>query len=587
MSPVADFFYADHDTHKRLILDEPLLCCTILMIASRHLPAQGRSGKTRSAFIHARLWRHIEHLVQRITFGTEKYSRAKSRTLGSIEALLLIIEWHSRLLHFPPENDGWDASLAATVDDSFPSQDKTSETARRWREDVFEPAKRSDRLSWTLVGLAITLGHELGVFDPQLDDVGTTDPAALAQQKTKMRIRKLLYLYSQQLSLRLGCPNMFPQGDRSVLQTARSSDASNADQAIMDREILLSKWIDITKLLATATHMFFSSPTTIQNILKSYQYVSLLEHFQPLLTRWYEDFSRTPLTSKHCPTWRPSAYCSFRANRDTPAIAAAAKQAVLVEYYYTRMYVSSIALQALVERANQAGAGDTWLEEDFWRKECVHDTGFISDVTESSGQILVITKKLSDYGILPYLPVRFFLRVVAASIFLLKTICLGTKGTDAKIALDQLEDAVQALMANDSDDIHLASRYAELIARHVRKLKRKLHSKRSNKASASKVTTSQPNGVASRSELSQRDLQALAPPDISTSFPNGSAEGLAADLTLDGMSASADSWSDSFWKDWLGQPLDPLIAPFGIEPAQAAAGLTSDSLDFLWSSNIT
>lgn len=294
---MADFFYADHDTHKRLILDEPLLCCTILMISSRHLPAHGRAGKTRSSFIHARLWRHIEHLVLRITFGTEKYSSAKSRTLGSIQALLLIVEWHSRLLHFPPEHDGWDAGLAPTVDDSFQPQDRTSETARRWREDVFEPAKRSDRLSWTLVGLAITLAHELGVFDPQHGDIREGLPET-ATSKTKVRIKRLLYLYSQQLALRLGCPNMFPQGDHSVLQPTVEAACDNLDQAIKDREILLAKWIDVTKLLTTATQLFFSSKTTIKSMLRSNQYISLLEHFQPLLNRWHEDFSGTSLTSK-------------------------------------------------------------------------------------------------------------------------------------------------------------------------------------------------------------------------------------------------------------------------------------------------
>lgn len=292
--------------HKCLILDEPLLCCTILMISSRHLAAHGQAGKTRSSFVHARLWRHIEHLVSRITFGTEKYSSAKSRTIGSISALLLIIEWHPRLLHFPPEHDGWDSGLALTVDDAFQPQDRSSEAARRWREDVFEPAKRSDRLSWSLVGLAITLAHELGVFDSPDDDIG-------GRVEEKLRIKRLLYLYSQQLSLRLGCPNMFPLGDQSFLQFSIAASPER-NQTMRDREILLSKWIEITKLLSTATHMFFSSKTAIRNILRTNQYVSLLEHFQPLLSRWHEDFLKHSLTSKDTlrqPRSRSLGLCSL------------------------------------------------------------------------------------------------------------------------------------------------------------------------------------------------------------------------------------------------------------------------------------
>lgn len=267
------------------------------MISSRVMPAHGRSGKTRSSFIHTRLWRHIEHLVQRITFGAEKYSSAKSRTLGSIQALLLITEWHPRLLHFPPENDGWDAGLAATVDDGFQPQERNRESAQRWREDVFEPAKRSDRLSWTLVGLAITLGHELGVFDPHQDGSMSSHDAESAQ-RARDQIRKLLFLYSQQLSLRLGCPNMFPQGDSYVEQSIDMPDSAHFGAAARDRNLLLSKWIDMSKLLATATHMFFSNKTTIKTILRGYHYVNLLEHFQPLLDRWRSSFEHTSFPSE-------------------------------------------------------------------------------------------------------------------------------------------------------------------------------------------------------------------------------------------------------------------------------------------------
>lgn len=274
------------------------------MIASRHLPAPGPAGATRSAFIHSRLWKHIEHLVQRITFGSEKYSSAKSRAFSSLHALLLIIEWHPRGLHFPPENDGWDAGLAATMVDNGQPQDRKSEASRRWREDVFEPAKRSDRLSWMLVGLAITLAHELGVFDAVDYD------AELSAQKslndTKSRIRRLLYLYSHQLSLRLGCPNMFPQGDHLIFRPHSAITLSHLDQPNNDRELLLSKWIEITKLLATATQMFFPSKSVTKTMLRSYRYVALVEHFQPLLAHWHGDFAAASLSCESLSLLLPS-----------------------------------------------------------------------------------------------------------------------------------------------------------------------------------------------------------------------------------------------------------------------------------------
>lgn len=251
------------------------------------------------------------------------------------------------------------------------------------------------------------------------------------------------------------------------------------------------------------------------------------------------------------------------------------------------MFINSIALQGRVERASQASAGDTWLEQDFFRKEASQDPGFVNDVRESSGQILVITKTLSDEGILPHMPVRFFLRVVSASIFLLKVICLGTKGGDAKIALDQLNDAVQALMSNNSDDIHLSNRYAELISRYVRKLKRKLQTERRTQNSTMEG--------ASAPDVAAPPSQTLAGPShargtIETDiFGNKIASTGTTDCltATQGTSTGADDlWNDAWWEDWFGRPLDPLVAPFGIEPDGTAAGLASDSLDFLWNSTI-
>lgn len=237
----------------------------------------------RADFIHSRLWRHIEHLLQRILLGAEKYSVAKSRTLGSIQALLLITDWHPRAVHFPPDNDGWDASLAPSVDDAYTPQPMTNEATRRWRDDVFEPAKRSDRLSWMLIGMATTLAHELGVFKPHEDEHETESHTA----GTRERIRKLLYLYTAQLSLRLGCTNIFPQ--EALLDVTSSPQSRKALESRSD-ELMLSRWIEITKLLSAAADMFFGSPSTTKKLLRGTRYLTLLNHFKPMLDAWYQDF---------------------------------------------------------------------------------------------------------------------------------------------------------------------------------------------------------------------------------------------------------------------------------------------------------
>lgn len=265
------------------------------MISSRHHQPPGAGGAVRADYIHARLWRHIEHLVQRITFGSEKYSIAKSRTLGSIQALLLITEWHPRSIHFPPEYDGWDASLAPAVDDAFTPKPRDSEASRRWREDVFEPAKRSDRLSWMLVGLATTLAHELGVFR-LVDEAENAQSTPTAS--SKLRIRRLLYLYGTQLSLRIGCTSIFPQEALQDIGQTDRLDQSTMPHPNRDREVILSKWIDITRMLATVADVFFSSSSATKQMLRTTRYLTLINHFQPLLDSWYKDYEQMSYPSK-------------------------------------------------------------------------------------------------------------------------------------------------------------------------------------------------------------------------------------------------------------------------------------------------
>ncbi|CAG8903485.1 unnamed protein product [Penicillium egyptiacum] len=80
----------------------------------------------------------------------EKISKAKTRTIGSIESLLLMSEWHPRALQFPPEADGWDSDFLMTNPDvrDPPSLHEDIPVSSRWREDVVEPTKRFERMSW-------------------------------------------------------------------------------------------------------------------------------------------------------------------------------------------------------------------------------------------------------------------------------------------------------------------------------------------------------------------------------------------------------------------------------------------------------
>jgi hypothetical protein len=101
--------------------------------------------------------------------GQEKFSKAKTRHLGTVEALLLLSEWYPQALHFHSEVDGWDSDLMYTAPSRLdPPPTEGSPMQSRWKEDVVEPTRQSDRMSWMLVSSALALAHELGVFDSRL-----------------------------------------------------------------------------------------------------------------------------------------------------------------------------------------------------------------------------------------------------------------------------------------------------------------------------------------------------------------------------------------------------------------------------------
>lgn len=80
----------------------------------------------------------------------------------------------------------------------------------RWEQDVIEPTRRSDRMSWMLVSSALALAHELGVFDsreqpsfPNGPDVGTYMKHL---EFRRQRLPALLFVVSSLLASRIGCP---------------------------------------------------------------------------------------------------------------------------------------------------------------------------------------------------------------------------------------------------------------------------------------------------------------------------------------------------------------------------------------------
>lgn len=287
LSPVITDFYASHDKHYWLVVQEPLLCCTILMISSRHHVLPGSAGYSRSFFIHQRLWQHCQHLLLRLMLGQEKASKAKTRTLGTIESLLLMTEWYPRSTHFPPDNDGWDADLLLTMPDTRdPPPMQGLSISERWKQDLVEPTKRADRMSWTILSVALGLAHELGLFEHTRFDrtypSSCTDPNAECyiqlQRSRRYRLPKLLFIFINLMSSRLGCTSLVP-ADINIGCMDNSSGCYSVKDT--DWESFVMSWVDLVQLSRTFLDTGLSSLSNQGSIFTSH-----LEQKKTLLSRW-------------------------------------------------------------------------------------------------------------------------------------------------------------------------------------------------------------------------------------------------------------------------------------------------------------
>lgn len=226
-------------------------------------------------------------MVQGLIFGSD--AKSGPRTLGCVRALLLLTEWHPRALQFS-------CGLTSSNLRKTPASKTLEET--RWQEEVFEPAKRADRMSWMMLGLANSLLHELEVHDEAKTKGSSCDPLE------RQRIRRLVCLHVNQLALTLGCTSFIPfESGNTLLST------SKLDKINMEGEKLTSLSIDLTSLSKMAKSVAISSRSGRGKGV----YTSLFDDFKPLLNQWLQRFQEFEAVGKL--VW-PVDSCIYRKFQD-------------------------------------------------------------------------------------------------------------------------------------------------------------------------------------------------------------------------------------------------------------------------------
>ncbi|RPA92676.1 hypothetical protein L873DRAFT_155934 [Choiromyces venosus 120613-1] len=586
--------------HPSLLRLEPFLTTIILLITSRYMILPGPGGLSRSYAIHDMLWREVRGGCEGLMWGggwgglgtpsSNNPSHTHSikvahglRTLGTVEGLLILTEWHVRGLHFPMDVEEGDWM----VDSSDSEEYETTHTRRKARkgggvveglsdriENILEPAYRSDRMSWMLLGNALALAYELGVFD-EIDEPASTTPAHLPSTEPPppdtgyrlrfQRIQKLLLVYVLQLASRLGWTSMIPrhitQSVRHKLSSACASPASVTITGRWDSEdelqdVIFHSWVDLTMLMKSSAETLFPSRRETKNIMRTGRYVKLLEHFQPLLKDWKRDFDALNLPSP-------------------------IHHILSMEYEHVRFYINSLALQAVVDRCttvhNSTKTAMTQVN--------TQDISFIKEVVDASRALLsCVVEKMYPGGYLKHAPVRIYLRILGASMFLLKTFALGAKEHDVTAGISLIHATIHALRDASVDDVHLALRFADLLETLTNRIKTRFV-KINPSASAATTTVNTPplqeeEQVMEKVVETKEKIKMPPPPTpagaMQTDMPRGGYE-------YDGGAEINDAeYFFRGYEDWLALPIDPIVGVgFDAGVTQSQMGVDVGGVDLL------
>lgn len=321
MSPVVTPDYSHPSTHRTLLTEEPVLAVTILTIASRHLKPKGDGASTRAFYIHDRLWSYLRGMIERLFWGQEKFdaggpgigrprgldlgsnpgrpnAKGNLRALGTVEALLILTDWHPRNLHFPPGDDentllDREAQSQSRADKDIDNESQAGNKGQNSAEGRvafqkwLEPAWRSDRMSWMLLSTAQALAFELGVFDHKSESKGAQE--SLPEQTRKRRLRRLILVFITHSSGRLGIPSMLPlpewRQDIPPTTADPKSESSDLDQ-------MQDCWMEISQIVYDANHQLFASSEQTSELIRSGRYREQIDWFQPQLRAFRQHLDR-------------------------------------------------------------------------------------------------------------------------------------------------------------------------------------------------------------------------------------------------------------------------------------------------------
>ncbi|KAG5357818.1 Transcriptional activator ARO80 [Yarrowia sp. B02] len=415
-----------------VLADYPILLAAILTIASRYhsLPEPvvvhenpgNKKKASRAAQIHSKMWIYCQQMISRSIWG-----EASSRSLGTVYAFLLFSEWNPRAIHwrwFDYANPRFDTTESEVYHDVELSVGASPDSARRNTpgstgfsvqnesdcREVDEKgglgaSRRSDRLAWMMIGTAIRLAQEIDILE------------------TNPKVFIATHLSELVLAIRVGRKSILA---RSVNEITPASLKFTPFEAAK---------LGLLQIMALSHETLYMSRETTREMLKDGKYLRFLALFTPHLQNWEE---------KH--------FKNISLPVDAPENDKLDALSIKFDYYYTRLYIFSLALFT----ADKQGLSV---------EELIPQSRYVAMATDAAREMLAVANSVHRMEALKYAPVRWVVRIVHATVFLFKALAVTsyiTKYSKQDI-ISVIQEISVTLRDASPDDLHLASRYSGIL----------------------------------------------------------------------------------------------------------------------------
>ncbi|KAH8830085.1 hypothetical protein DL96DRAFT_915862 [Flagelloscypha sp. PMI_526] len=421
---------------NKFVVEETDLAIVVIVISSRYMkdttPLHSEAPYDWT-MVHKLSWEYLQKRIGDLMVG-------KPASIGTVEGLLLLSDYLPRVS---------DAGTPGV--------------------DVQEEEKR---MSWMLVGTAVRLGYMMGL--DQKTFIPLAPPSAngidMPQEEEQLHRERLAwtycYMFDRQVSIRMG-KAFWSRGPGLCFQSAgdspsspytsfptlvpfnTSSDASTASVEREDYASLVQAYVELTQTMTAAHDILYPSKDRTSTLVRVGEYYKYLDEF-------------TRSTNGFRISWEHKRWESETIS-----------DCVWLYFHYLRLYISSFAFQAHVQRAMPGGV----VGEGTTQKKSFDNVIFPRGVTGSPDAKFIMeginaaielvkigTERLHPRGGLTLLPWRFFLFFSYAAVFLLKALFIGAVvPLDQRATVHLLKKLIVALAASSTDDLHPGIRYARLL----------------------------------------------------------------------------------------------------------------------------